>query len=672
MSAEDRENIHLQGTYSNRKKQRDEMIRARREKKAKQSRMIKRTAAVVVLIILAALVIRLAGPVIVRKAADVRQQISAAYEEHKRQAAEKRRAAEEAKRKKEEEAARKKEQEEALKNEAASQDGTGAVSAGKPAAGDAGAAHAGVGSLAAAETAEDAANAETGLPAAFNPHPVKGTEPENLIASTKIMMNDTVLSETDSYKPWYHIDFGAGDRYTDMQGVITFRGDSFRNAPAFGTADMQAHMLNRQWTVKTGSRTYKEKTWTGSGWTGQPLLVKWPKETKAVMNMYDWAKEDDELVEVIYACLDGKIYFLDLKTGEATREVLDIGFTFKGSGALDPRGLPVLYVGSGYNSTKGRSRAFIISLIDGSVLYTFGDSDGFADRSVSFFDSSPLVDAASDTLIWPGENGVLYLIHLNSKYNEAAGTLSVDPDRVCKWKYMGKRTGSQYWVGMETSASIYGGYLFVGDNGGNLMCLDLNTLKLVWVQDTLDDTNSSPVLSAEDGKLYLYIGPSFHKGWRGSSEAVVPVFKIDAETGEIVWQKDYNCHTQEGVSGGIQSTIALGKNELDNYIYVTVSMTKDTGHGVLACIEKKTGNVVWEQEASYAWSSPVCVYKESGSGAVLYCSSSGKLYLLDGLTGEEYDMFDFDHVTVEASPAVYENYAVLGTRDCQICGFRLE
>ncbi len=594
----------------------------------------------VVVIALAALFIRLAGPVIVQKAADVRQQISARIEEHKRQAEERKQAEEEA----------------ALQNETASGD----------------AAPAGAGLLTASGSAEDPAEADAELPASFSPHAVSGTEPDNLITSTQIMVNDTVLSETDTFTPWYNIDFGAGSGYTDLPGIVTFRGNSFRDAPAFGTADMQAHMLNNLWTVKTGSRTYKDKTWTGSGWTGQPLIVKWPKETKAVMNMYDSAKADDDLVEVIYACLDGKIYFLDLKTGEPTRDVLDIGYTFKGAGALDPRGLPILYVGSGYNSTNGRSRAFIISLIDGSVLYTFGNGDEFADRSVSFFDSSPLVDAASDTLIWPGENGVLYLIHLNSKYDEAAGTLSVDPDQVCKWKYMGKRTGSEYWVGMETSASVYGGYLFVGDNGGNLMCLDLNTLQLVWVQDTLDDTNSSPVLSAEDGKLYLYIGPSFHKGWRASSEAVVPVFKIDAETGEIVWQKEYNCHTLEGVSGGIQSTIACGKNALADYIYVTVSMTKDTGHGVLACIEKKTGTVIWEQEASYAWSSPVCVYKPDGSGAVLYCSASGKLYLLDGLTGEEYDMFDFDHVTVEASPAVYENYAVLGTRDCRICGFRLE
>ena len=38
--------------------------------------------------------------------------------------------------------------------------------------------------------------------------------------------------------------------------------------------------------------------------------------------MYDWAKEKDDLVEVIYACMDGYVYFLDLETGEATRDPL--------------------------------------------------------------------------------------------------------------------------------------------------------------------------------------------------------------------------------------------------------------------------------------------------------------------------------------------------------------
>ena len=113
----------------------------------------------------------------------------------------------------------------------------------------------------------------------------------------------------------------------------------------------------------------------------------------------------------------------------------------------------------------------------------------------------------------------------------------------------------------------------MSDNGGNLMCLDLNTLQLVWVQDILDDSNSSPVLSVEDGHLYLYISTSFRLGWRSNSTAEVPVWKIDAETGEIIWQKSYECSSEDGVSGGVQSTIAMGKEELSDYIYVTVART---------------------------------------------------------------------------------------------------
>lgn len=76
------------------------------------------------------------------------------------------------------------------------------------------------------------------------------------------------------------------------------------------------------------------------------------------MNMYDWVKEEENLVEVIYACMDGNVYFLDLKTGKATRDVLQLGFTFKGAGALDPRWYPILYVGAGYDSYNRTAHVF--------------------------------------------------------------------------------------------------------------------------------------------------------------------------------------------------------------------------------------------------------------------------------------------------------------------------
>lgn len=379
------------------------------------------------------------------------------------------------------------------------------------------------------------------------------------------------------------------------------------------------------------------------------------------------------MVEVIYACMDGYIYFLDLKTGETTRDPLYLGYTFKGSGALDPRGYPIMYVGAGYDSYEGTARAFIINLLDCSVMYTFGDNDPFSLRgALSYFDSSALVDSETDTLIYPGENGIIYFIRLNTDYDEEAGTLSIAPDRTVRWRYQGLRSSAaSYWLGMEDSAAVYKGYLFVADNGGHLMCLDMNTMQLVWVQDILDDSNSTPVLSVEDGHLYLYVSTSFHLGWRSSQTAEIPVWKIDAENGEIVWQTEYECYTQDGVSGGVQSTIAVGDHELADYIYVTVAMTGSTYGGVLSCMDKKTGEIVWEHEAYYAWSSPVCVYNADGTGKVLYCTCDGRMYLLDGITGQVHDTAVLSDGAIEASPAVYENIAVVGTRACKIWGIEL-
>lgn len=510
---------------------------------------------------------------------------------------------------------------------------------------------------------------------AFLPRCVADTEPSKLIGQTGICVNGTELAEESLYRPSEEISFGEGSEYFSGEGVISFRGNNFRDDPTYGLAEMKKNTMTPVWSVSTGSLSYEGAYWSGSGWTGQPMLTKWPKKVREKMNMYDWAKEKEELVEVIYACMDGKVYFLDLETGEETRDVLELGFTFKGAGSLDPRGYPIMYVGAGYDSYQGTAHVFVINLLDCSVLYEFGANDPYSLRgSLSYFDASALVDAETDTLIYPGENGILYLIKLNTDYNLEAGKLAIAPDPVVKWHYYGTRSSvSSYWVGMETSPAIYKNYLFTSDNGGNLMCMDLNTLQLVWVQDILDDSNSTPVLSIEDGKLYLYVSTSFRLGWRSSTSATVPIWKIDAQTGEIIWQKDYECYSDEGVSGGVQSTIACGKNELSDYIYVTVSKNGDSyGDGVLVCLNKKTGTVVWEHESAYAWSSPVCVYNSDGSGKVIYANSTGHMYLLDGKTGKELQMITLDESNIEASPAVYENMLIVGTRGSQIKGVKLE
>lgn len=506
----------------------------------------------------------------------------------------------------------------------------------------------------------------------FEPYHTETTDPDIFVTNTAVNVDGTTLGSDEVYEAAEPIDFLTGSDYTDMEGIITFRGNNFRDGGSYGYANLTEYKFGESWNYTTGSLSYNGATWTGSGWVGQPLIVRWPRETKAIMNMYDWAKEDDGLVEVIYATMDGNVYFLDLETGKKTRDTLTLGFTFKGAGALDPRGYPLLYLGAGYDSDRGYSRAFIISLIDFKILHSFGNVDPFTLRgTLSYFDGSALVDAETDQLIYPGENGILYIIKLNTDYDPEAGTISIDPKTV-KWHYYGTRTTLyQYWVGMEDSAVAWRGHLIMADNGGRLMCIDLNTLELDWVQDILDDSNGSPVLSIEDGHPYIYISTSFHLGWRSWTTAPVPIFKIDAENGEIIWRKDYTCHTEKGVSGGVQSTIALGKNDLEGYIYVTVAKTDANNGGVLVCLDRETGEVVWEHKAIYTWSSPVLVYNADGSGCVLYCSFGQTMYLLDGLTGEVYDKFDLQG-GVEATPAVFEDTVVIGTRQCKIWGVKLK
>ena len=499
-----------------------------------------------------------------------------------------------------------------------------------------------------------------GLPD-FKPHSVDGTEPERLISSTAIMVDGEVVEQ---YESDYEINFDLPERYTELEGIVTFRGDNFRSGAAYGTAAVSSKTLTKAWSKSTSGLSDSDGIyWSGSGWTGQPLIVKWPEATrKNISAMYDWAREKEGLVEVIYATLDGHVYFYELTSGEYTREPLNLGLNYKGAGALDPRGYPILYVGSGVDSVNGRSRVKVVNLIDNSVMFEFGHNETFANRGWHMFDSSPLVSAETDQLIYPGENGILYIIHLNTKYNEQTGELSVDPDNIVKWKYNGVRSGSRYWLGVESSAAIINNYIFLADNGGNLMCLDLNTLKLVWVQDVLDDTNCSPVVDVEDGHPYIYISTSFHYGWRSYSTAAIPIFKIDAETGEIVWRTDYTCYTVQDLSGGVQGTIAVGKNKLSDMIFVPIARTPGASSGTLAALKKDTGEVVWEKETSmYSWSSPVDFYDADGNGYLLYCNSGFNMFLIDGKTGEQLDYMNLGG-NIEASPAMYGNYAVVGTR----------
>ncbi len=497
----------------------------------------------------------------------------------------------------------------------------------------------------------------------FHPHHTEDTDPDNFDVNWEIIVDDEIVETYDREAPIF---FGKNTDYaSSLPSITTFRGDNFRTGATYGTASISNETISEEWSVPVGSFN----TWSGCGWTGQPLLVQWDAETRQIMNLYEDKKDKDGLVEIIYATLDGYIYFLDLDDGSYTRDRMYVGMNFKGAGAVDPRGYPLMYVGSGDYVENMSPRMYIISLIDCTVLAEMGYSESYIPRSWNAYDSSPLVSGETDTLIWPGENGQLYTIDLNTQYDKAAGTISVDPKVVAKGSYNPDRFGSySYWVGMEDSCVVVGNYLYVSENGGLFFCVDLNTMELVWVQDTKDDSNSTPVFEwGEDNNGYLYTAPSLHwtaeGGW-----GEISIYKLDAQTGEIVWEHPWDCGTVEDVSGGVQSSPLLGRKgtNIEGLIIYSISRTPELYDGRLVAFHTSDGSVAWECELPYyGWSSTTAVYGDDGTVYLIQACSDGTVLLIDGATGEKLDRTNLGS-TIEASPVVWEDKVVLGTRGASI------
>ena len=513
-------------------------------------------------------------------------------------------------------------------------------------------------------------------PVLYKPAMVAQSNPANWGITWEIFEGSQKLESFQREEPIF---FGSPEDYFALPGVGTFRGNNYRNSAVYGTVTMEERKLEVAWSVPTGK--LPGSSWSGSGWTGQPLIVQWDDETKAVMNLYDEKKAKEGLVEVIYATLEGKIYFLDLEDGSYTRDPINVGLCFKGAGSLDPRGYPILYVGSGdVNSQSKRPRMHIISLIDGSILYEYGEAESLSLRMDNdvwcAFDSAPLVDVETDTLIWPGESGILYTIKLNSVYDKAAGTIAITPDRPVVTRYNTSRSNEKtYWYGYEASVNMVENYLYVSENGGMFYCVDINTMELVWAQDTKDDSNASPVfelVSEEQG--YIYTAPSLHWTQDENRQGTVSIYKLDAITGEIVWEKPYDVYTVNGVSGGVQSTPVLGKpgTSLEGLIFYSVSRTPSEGTGVIVALDTKTGEEIWRRVIDYyAWSSPVAVYEENGTGYLILGDSSGKVHFLEGSSGTVVQTMKLNGL-VEASPAVFNNMLVVGTRKEMIYGIQIK
>lgn len=469
------------------------------------------------------------------------------------------------------------------------------------------------------------------------------------------------------------ISFGPSSEYSELEGVTAFRGNNYRDSAAFGTRTVTQKKLEIVWKKSgLGGISGHGSYWPGTGWTGQPLLIHWPEETRKLMNINNEMKAKD-LVEVIYPTLDGNIYFLDLDTGKPTRNPIKIGYSIKGTGMIDPRGYPVLYTGMGINDNNGKFSEYkyrIINLINQKEIYSLFGRDEVAFRGWGANDSSALLDKKTDTLLDCAENGLVYKVKLNTKYDESSGNLTMAP-QITKYRYRSPYNDEQ---GIENSPAIYKNFMYFNDNGGTLQCLDLNTMKPVWIYETGDDTDSSTVIEETKDGVFLYTANEIDKRGEGGKTkfADCNIRKFNALTGELVWQKDYQCVYNNYINGGALGTPIVGKDDISNMVIYNVCFTGTNTDGTMVALDKNTGEEIWKKKlASYSWCSPLDFKSSDGKTYMVYSDFAGFMHLLDPKDGSELHKVWLEG-NVESSPSIYNDTIVVGSYAKKIFGIKIK
>ena len=487
--------------------------------------------------------------------------------------------------------------------------------------------------------------------------PELNAEADESAAAEKLISAETVYESTKKLTDYTRAEkdvlkMPAADAYTTLPyGVMTYRGNAFRQNAAVGTVDELSGM-SLKWTAEAGSVRGASATYYGIGWTGQPAIVKWSREVRAFTNIVAEKRDTTALKEVIVAGLDGNIYFLDLADGQPTRDAIALGYPMKGSVSLHPLGYPVMTVGQYARKMKsgtGDIGLRFFNLLNQEQIYMIDGLDGKMNRAyneVGSFETTALIDPTSDTLVAAGTNGLLYVTKLGTEFDYNVGSIKLSPSSIV---LKAKATGEQNkQVAVESSLAMYQNYVFYADVKGILRCVDTTTMKTVWAVATGDEVDAAIALDFdEDGTLWLYTANTLQNRSKGTCQ----IRRFNAMTGKEDWTIEVGVKkdTKTKVVSGAMASPVIGQQDIDDLVIFTLSnLTSDPGitlegadgaaTGAIIALRKDGSGVAWARALdSYSYSSPVAVYTEEGESWIVQASASGMLYLLKGTTGEVYN-----------------------------------
>lgn len=451
------------------------------------------------------------------------------------------------------------------------------------------------------------------------------------------------------------------DLYADAPGVFMFRGSPTRNPNFSGRLYGDSLSINVEWVFTTSRDTSHTAygVWEGgNGWTGQPLYVNWPDTMMSLFRMHsDSLTEHFSTKEIILASLCGKLYFIDLESGLPSRKAMPLGNVVKGTPSLNPTMNGHIYVGHGvpHHNPFGN---LVFDLFQHRIIDTFG-RDGKAWRGWGAYDSSPVV--IGGFVFRPGENGTIYKAYVGDGGYKLHSTLRYSLN------------GTHSSPGIESSMAVCRNYGYITDNRGNVVCINLNTLKPVWHFNNYDDTDATPLVDVEDGIPYVYTGCEVDRqGGQGNSRFV----KLNGLDGTVVWKDTIPCRkahfTDKSLDGGMFASPLLGNGDCEGMIFSNFCINSDNAAGHFIAFDKSDGKILYRTRTRfYCWSSPVAFYNKDNEMYVFTADIGGYVYLIKAKTGEIVASEKVG-INFEASPVIADDKIIIGSRGNKIYKISLE
>ena len=485
-----------------------------------------------------------------------------------------------------------------------------------------------------------------------------------------LMLATTIASAQEV--PYVHSN-SVGKPWGSVQGVTMFRGNPTRTW--YGTGPMSLSVPKKLWrypdyhmaaATHTSAGTV---TFTGSGWTGQPVV---------------WERPDG-ITEVIVGTYDNKVHFINAETGKKTRTPFPVGDLIKGSVTLDPDGFPLLYFGSCDNyyrilSLEGDQPKEIWSLysmepdLKGQIM---GNNDWDGNGAI-----------INDHLFIGGENGWIYIYKLNRKM--VNGKVSVNPKKVVQMP--GWDPGLSMLVGgstfsIEASVAVFENRAYFANSAGYVIGIDYTKVNNLIAEKVFefwagDDIDASPVVD-EKSMLYIAVENELDYGrYNSKSPARIKdagqIIKLNpykphpgihehvpvANNPSVLWKINIPGAAEGKGKGGVWATPALDVKR--DAIYVP------THNGDLIAIDRNSGKELWRRPVGpHQWSSPLVIDDKLVLGI---CS---------GKTGfSMWDVSDrFNPISlwdapqnapggcIESTPAIWKGRIYVGSRDGYIYGF---